>query len=98
MSNTPKVVGRIDLSTHEITYADLSHLNSIGIRKVFNHGINDLGLTDRTIICNDYTVWDYCEEDGLYEKRREKHVSPWDEDVSYYGRYGTEDFEWSIGE
>jgi hypothetical protein len=102
MSNTPKVVSRIDLSTHEITYADISHLNSIGIKKVFNNGINDLGLTDRTIICNDYTVWDYCEEDRLYEKRRENYIPPLDKGSFewYRDHQGNlyEDYEQSIGE
>ena len=55
-----------------IEYAELNELKEKGIRKVINHGINDLGLVERTIVCEDDSVWDYIAEDGLYQKRVDK--------------------------
>lgn len=52
-----------------IEYREISELRDIGIRHVINHGINDLGLIDRTVYCVDGSIWDYLPEDNLYEKR-----------------------------
>jgi hypothetical protein len=85
-----------------ITYADYSQLKSMGISNVINKGINPLGLTERTIICNDGSVWDYCAEDGLYEKRVDTFDTTWNDGYWYTDKNGnpshTWDFEQSIGE
>jgi len=50
-----------------IIYNTYNYLIEKGIKKVYNHGLNDFGFPMRTIICEDLSVWEYCAEDGLYE-------------------------------
>lgn len=102
--STPKVIGKISLDNHpnEILYADVKDLQAIGIKKVINNGINDFGLTERTIICNDESIWDYIAEDGIYEKRLVGNE--WESHQEFNSWYTDhlgnkyEDFEWSMGE
>lgn len=64
------IIGKVSYcSPARIEYAELSELERIGIRKVINHGINDWGFSERTIYCDDDSVWDYIPEDRMYEKR-----------------------------
>jgi hypothetical protein len=55
-----------------VEYAELHELREKGIKRVINHGINDFGFIERTIVCEDNSVWDYLAEDNLYQKRVDK--------------------------
>lgn len=59
------------ITTHidAIEYAEYSELKARGIRCTINQGLNDFGLQERIILCDDGTQWDYIPEDELYQQR-----------------------------